>query len=192
MKPYIWQEGMSEKEMRDGAYWERNMLALYLAQHMNKMHLAYLNVQGIEKVELKCGWYLHGEWEGWSRVISIDNGRITFHVPDDFDLGDLPQIEPNWDGHTTKEKWDRLMDICGCGDNERSTSEVAREKVVEVTEEPLVTTTDLLAENISNVYRLIKNNAPTNKSDVVTDEYFKLNQMFERQIELCERINGIL
>jgi hypothetical protein len=110
MKPYIWKEGMSEKEMRDGAYWERNMLALLLAHTLN--WVAESNDTLNE--DSKCGWYLHGEWEGWSRVISLYGGRITFHVPDDFDLGDLPQIEPNWDGHTTEEKWNLVMEICGC------------------------------------------------------------------------------
>src|SRR5690606_27047025 len=100
MKPYVWKEGMSEKEMRDGAYFERNMLALLLAKRMNDFH-RYMEYD----TEPPCGYYIHGEWEGWSRVISIDNGAITFHVPDDFDLGDLPLIDNNYDGHTTLEKW---------------------------------------------------------------------------------------
>jgi hypothetical protein len=105
MKPYVWEEGMSLEEQKNGAYWERNMLALLLANYMN------WSEKDINKTP--CGWYLHGEWEGWSRVISIGNGGITFHVPDDFDLGDLPQIEPNWDGHTTEEKWNNVMLWCG-------------------------------------------------------------------------------
>jgi len=64
---------------------------------------------------LPSGWYYHGGegFEGWSRVISLFDGSATFHVPDDFDLGNLQQIEPNWDGHTTEEKWERVMKLCG-------------------------------------------------------------------------------
>ncbi|WP_134682558.1 hypothetical protein [Brevibacillus migulae] len=95
---------------KDGAYWERNMIALLLSNIIN-YHTPHYGI---------CGWYPHqGEgFEGWSRVLSLDNGKITFHVPDDFDLGDLPQIEPNWDGHTTEEKWKYVMHLCGCKDAE--------------------------------------------------------------------------
>lgn len=108
MKPYVWKEGMSEKEMREGAYWERNMLALLIAVQENDE----MSEVGIE--DLPHGWYYHGEWEGWSRVISLYDGKYTFHVPDDFDMGVLQQIEPNWDGHSTGEKWESIMQICGC------------------------------------------------------------------------------
>lgn len=119
-KMYVWKDGMSEKEMRDGAYWERNMLALYFAIHANKVWEDFVKYEKgagvtskIFEMPAPCGWYLHGEWEGWSRVISLFGGRITFHVPDDFDMGDLPQIEPNWDGHSTEEKWKHVMEVCG-------------------------------------------------------------------------------
>jgi hypothetical protein len=110
MKPYVWEEGMTEKEMRDGAYFERNMLALLLAHNQN--YWAKTTDHFSENTE--CGWYIHGEWEGWTRVISLFGGQVTFHVPDDFDLGDLPQIKSNWDGHSTEEKWKFAMDVCGC------------------------------------------------------------------------------
>lgn len=81
-------ESMSEKEMRDLAYYERNMLALRFAD----------------------GWYYDTEnnWEGWKRVLCLDDGKLNFHIPDDFDIGNLKQIEPTWDGHTTEEKWERI------------------------------------------------------------------------------------
>ena len=106
MKPYVYQEGMSYEEQAEGAYWERNMLALFLAQQSNAL---------CEEVgaEIDCGYFYHNEWEGWSRVISLHDGDFTFHVPDNFDLGNLPKIEPNWNGHTTEEKWNKIMDICG-------------------------------------------------------------------------------
>jgi len=106
MKPYVWQDGISSEEAKNGAYWERNMLALMLAKLTNEKMTVWEN-------SYRSGWYYHGEWDGWSRVISINRGQITFHVPDDFDLGNLPQITPNWDGHTTEEKWRRVAEICG-------------------------------------------------------------------------------
>ncbi len=93
MKNRCWNPSMSVEDTKELAYWERNMLALKMAN----------------------GWYRHGDpsYVGWSRVLSIDGGRITFHIPDDFDVGVLHEIEPNWDGHTTLEKWDRIAKKCG-------------------------------------------------------------------------------
>ena len=81
MDIYVWQEGQTLEEEKDGAYWERNMLALYMAYNYHNSS--------------DSGWYYaEPRWDGWARVISIDNGYLTFHVPDDFDLGSLPQIAP--------------------------------------------------------------------------------------------------
>ncbi len=103
-----WHKEMSLKETKDLAYWERNMMALFSAKLVCLLDACFGR-----KDSFPHGWYRHGEYEGWARVISIGNGKITFHVPDDFDLGDLPEIEPNWDGHTTAEKWAYIKDFCG-------------------------------------------------------------------------------
>lgn len=114
MKIYEWKEGMSPEEAKDGAYWERNMLALQFAMFMNDVVREITSASSPEYYP--CGWYYDTDnnWDGWKRVISINNGSITFHIPDDFDVGKLPQIEPNWDGHTTREKWKNIMQACGC------------------------------------------------------------------------------
>lgn len=106
MKPYVYEDGMDYETQANGAYWERNVLALFMAMESNKKCME----QG---KDLDSGYFHHGEWEGWDRVISIHNGQYTFHVPDHFNLGDLPKIEPNWDGHTTEEKWLKMMEKCG-------------------------------------------------------------------------------
>lgn len=79
---------MNPSETCEVAYWERNMLALAYAD----------------------GWYedVANNWPGWKRVLSLDGGKITFHIPNDFDVGNLPKIEPNWDGHSTMAKWERV------------------------------------------------------------------------------------
>jgi hypothetical protein len=109
MKIYEWKEGMTAEESKDGGYWERNMLALLLGTTINK-YLESANAP------IDCGWYYDTDnnWDGWKRVIGLFGGTIAFHIPDDFDVGSLPQIEQNWDGHTTREKWERVMNICGC------------------------------------------------------------------------------
>jgi hypothetical protein len=123
MKPYVWYEGLSLEEQKDGAYFERNMLALYFATYANsawKEFNKYLQGVGSENAkdpnDVPCGWYYDTDnnWDGWKRVISLLDGRITFHIPDDFDVGNLPQIKPNWNGHSTEEKWWTMMTACGC------------------------------------------------------------------------------
>ena len=85
----VWREGLTAEEERDIAYQERNLLALKYAD----------------------GWYYDGDnnWPGWTRVLSLDGGRMCFHIPDDFLVGNLPMIESNWDGHTTEQKWRRVL-----------------------------------------------------------------------------------
>ncbi|GAK42021.1 hypothetical protein TCA2_4513 [Paenibacillus sp. TCA20] len=111
MKPYVWKEGMSLEETKDGAYWERNMLALLLANYINTSNQEMWGLMA----NTTCGWYYDTDnnWEGWLRVISINSGAITFHIPDSFDVGTLPEIKPNWDGHSTEEKWKNVMKTCG-------------------------------------------------------------------------------
>lgn len=93
MKGYEYKDGMTAEDCKNGAYWERNMLALEFAD----------------------GWYYDRDnnWEGWHRVLSLKNGSICFHIPDDFEVGNLPEIKPNWDGHSTKEKWNRVAENKG-------------------------------------------------------------------------------
>lgn len=91
MEIKTWHAGMSAEETKDLAYWERNVLALKYAE----------------------GWYFdtQNNYPGWKRVLSLENGAITFHIPDDFDVGNLRELpKPNWDGHTTEQKWQRILE----------------------------------------------------------------------------------
>jgi len=89
-------------------YNERNHVVLLAAQYENELcvHL---------EVPLTAGYYYDDrpEVEGFRRVISMSDGKLTWHVPDDFSLGDLPEIQPNWDGHTTEMKYQRIREWCG-------------------------------------------------------------------------------
>lgn len=99
-------------KLKNEAKHERNMLAVLLAKFVNRY---YVNVYaGSVPKGMTSGWYedTNPEMVGFRRVISIDGGVYTFHVPDDFDLGDLPKIAPNWTGHTTEEKWETIRRVC--------------------------------------------------------------------------------
>jgi hypothetical protein len=89
MKIKTWNDNMSVEETKDLAYWERNVLALKYADGF------YRDTQN--------------NYPGWLRVMSLEGGKITFHIPDEFEVGNLPEIEPNWDGHTTEQKWQRVL-----------------------------------------------------------------------------------
>ena len=106
MKIYEWHKGLTDKETADGAYWERNVLALRYADGWYNVDIEYREP---DHPRYGAATFMDARFKGWRRVLSLDDGKITFHVPDDFDVGDLPQIEPNWDGHTTKEKWERVL-----------------------------------------------------------------------------------
>lgn len=107
MKIQVYNDKMSEKEQKDVGYFERNMLALLIANLMREEN---------DDKDLVCGWYYdtQNDWDGWKRVISLFGGSCNFHVPDDFDLGSLQEIEPMYDGHTTEDKWEKVMRFCGC------------------------------------------------------------------------------
>lgn len=118
-----WQEGMTPEDTKNLAYYERNMAVLYMANYSNKIwaeFLEYAEAKGDDITEelakgAPSGWYVHegDEFKGWSRVISIGSGTFTVHVPDDFNMGTLPQINPNWNNHTTEEKWNMVKKVCG-------------------------------------------------------------------------------
>lgn len=116
MSSKTWHPDMTDKETADLAYWERNMLALYYAD-------GWYNDDADRPADDPIGKPLDGlyfgeittspRFPGWRRVLSLNGGKITFHIPDDFDVGGLAEISPTWDGHTTEEKWRRIGAYCG-------------------------------------------------------------------------------
>ncbi len=98
----VWNPEISEKEMIDLAYWERNMLALRYADGWYNDDVP----SEIQSSEGPVGW--QARIYGWRRVLSLEGGTITFHIPDGFSVGNLRYIDPNWDGHTTEQKWERI------------------------------------------------------------------------------------
>ena len=118
MKGYVWSDNKyTPEEEADGAYWERNMLALSYAMRANELLLLIFYKMGMKRIPPECmnGWYNDDDnnWDGWHRVISLNGGEITFHIPDNFEVGKLPQIKPNWNGHTTIQKWNSIAKTAG-------------------------------------------------------------------------------
>lgn len=114
MKIPIWHFDMNDKDTADLACWERNVMALYFADHSRGDGWYNDDVEDASDVNMKTGeCKAVPRFDGWRRTISLKNGSITFHVPDSFDVGNLPQIERNWDGHSTHEKWRRMLAECG-------------------------------------------------------------------------------
>jgi len=118
MKPISWNKDMDLQETSNLAYWERNMIALLFATTVNAfvelLEESDFDLENEE--EFKCGWYYDEEnnWAGWKRVISLYGGKVNFHIPDNFDLGALPEIDVAYNGHTTEQKWASVMQLAGC------------------------------------------------------------------------------
>ncbi len=117
-----WRKGMTDKEAADLAYWERNMLALRYADGWynddidvikEEIFAVFLPEDAPIDASRRRSIEKQPRYPGWRRVLSVDDGTLTFHVPDDFDLGNLPEIIPNWDGHTTEEKWQYVACLRG-------------------------------------------------------------------------------
>lgn len=104
--------GMLHADTADLAYWERNVLALRYADgwyndDIPDQDLGY-DPDGCDECA-DAGEPMKPRYTGWRRVLTLDGGRITFHIPDDFDVGNLPEVQLSWDGHTTEEKWRRIL-----------------------------------------------------------------------------------
>lgn len=105
MKIQTWTPEFTDKESKDLAYWERNVLALRYAD-------GWYN-DDVEKGHFSDNSWFAPRFKDWRRVLTLDGGAITFHIPDDFDVGLLKEIPRNWDGHTTAEKWARILSLRG-------------------------------------------------------------------------------
>lgn len=121
MKIKTWNPEMTDAESKDLAYWERNMLALKFADGWYNDDVRKSEIMKDFMDKQPEGQILSGifqtDWslivprfEGWRRVLTLDGGAITFHIPDEFEVGNLPEIPRNWDGHSTEEKWQRIAD----------------------------------------------------------------------------------
>jgi hypothetical protein len=105
VKVKTWRPDMTDKETADLAYWERNVLALHFAEGWYNDDVPVNLTPDVHETEPR--------FAGWRRVLSLQSGSITFHIPDDFDVGTLAEIERDWDGHTTEQKWERMLNGCG-------------------------------------------------------------------------------
>lgn len=116
MKLVVWNPAMSVEATKDLAYWERNMLALRYADgwYNDDVATGFSDADVAKAAERNMVLpESRPRYQGWRRVLTLEAGTITFHIPDDFDVGNLPEVAPNWDGHTTEAKWRRIAEARG-------------------------------------------------------------------------------
>jgi hypothetical protein len=86
------------EKARDGAYTERNRLVAFLAS---------IYPSGVKKTAIP-GWD-----EAWHGCVYIDLpvGQASWHFHDSEAhlFANLPPYEGEWDGHTTEEKYERIL-----------------------------------------------------------------------------------
>jgi len=89
-----------ERRYKDEAYTERNKLVRLLAS---------LYLSGIKKTAIE-GW--DEAWH-WCVYIDLPNGQASWHFHiDDLPLfDDLPPYTGEWDGHTTEEKYRKIIEL---------------------------------------------------------------------------------
>ncbi len=89
-----------EKESKDNAYKERNMLVCALT----KLFPAYL----ARHDENDESW--EGDWM-WIVYIDLPTGQVSWHIHDSERnlFNHLEVKENNWDGHNTERKYQRLL-----------------------------------------------------------------------------------
>lgn len=89
----------------DDVYRERNYLAIaFIAAVMREAKHAEL--------ENACGWCPDGEDDEFV-VVWVDDenyGQLGWHVPRDLVPEWLPRRDPDYDGYTTADKYDRLIE----------------------------------------------------------------------------------
>lgn len=91
----------AEVRAKDWVYAERNQIVALLAR---------LYPSGIKRTEIE-GW--EPEWHGCV-YIDLPNGQASWHYHDrDAHLFEhLPPYGGDWDGHTTREKYERIAKLC--------------------------------------------------------------------------------
>jgi len=91
-----------EKESKDGAYRERDMLVCALT----KMLPAYLARHDDSDKEWEDDWR-------WIVYIDLPTGQVSWHIHDsERGMFDHLQVKENrWDGHSTERKYERLANL---------------------------------------------------------------------------------
>jgi hypothetical protein len=87
---------INQSSTKDDAYFDRNQAV----QAMAKM---------ARQLGMKVGLQRDPNEPGWP-VLTIDlpTGQVGYHLPEDQVVGDWPEYEKEWDGHSLAEKRDRV------------------------------------------------------------------------------------
>ncbi len=80
----------------DDAYFDRNQAV----QTMAKM---------AQQLGMKVGLRRDLDAPGWPvLMIDLPEGQVGYHLPEDQVVGDWPEYDKDWDGHSLAEKRDRV------------------------------------------------------------------------------------
>lgn len=99
------------KEAKNGAYWERNYVVAALAQILSRKIFRDTDVGIAQHDPNDANW--DSDWRT-ILVINLPTGQLTWHFHDSekYLLEGLPEIKDyKWDGHTSEEKYKRLLDF---------------------------------------------------------------------------------
>lgn len=105
---------MSEQKTLDEVYHDRNLLALAFAEAVR-----YLQLERPGSCQYRAGWRPDrgddadaGEWA--IVQVRLPTGQVSWHVPRELvEETDLPPATEQWDGHSRKEKNERLSEYLG-------------------------------------------------------------------------------
>lgn len=96
----------TERKSKDDVYRERNLNALGFIKAYVRL---YNSVFGQNPPH---GWWPDDEMDYVVIWVDTAEGQMGWHVPPDFGLPDwLPKRDPEYDGYTTEEKYQRMEDF---------------------------------------------------------------------------------
>ncbi len=86
----------NQSNSKDDAYFDRNQAV----QVMAKM---------ARQLGMKVGLRQDIDEPGWPvLMIDLPTGQVGYHLPEDQVVGDWPEYDQEWDGHSLAEKRDRM------------------------------------------------------------------------------------
>ena len=90
------EQTINQSSTLDDAYYDRNQTV----QAMAKM---------AQQLGMKVGLRQDTDAPGWPvLMIDLPTGQVGYHLPDEEVVGDWPEYEKEWDGHSLVEKRERV------------------------------------------------------------------------------------
>ena len=93
---------------------QQNLIVLHYAYRVNELLKGMFAAMHVPcPHECLCGYYIdNAHVEGYTRVLSLNGGEVTIRIPDDLDVGNLPELLPNKQ-YNDDEMWARVKKDLG-------------------------------------------------------------------------------